>query len=72
MSTKINALREQRNTLAVEIRNMLDNNPGKLWTAEHQKVYDAKLVRSVHATVKEINDEIDFDTMDDIEGFIIS
>jgi HK97 family phage major capsid protein len=39
----IKKLREQRNTLAKEIRSLLDNNPGKTWKPEHQAQYDAKL-----------------------------
>jgi HK97 family phage major capsid protein len=39
----IKKLREQRNTLAKEIRALLDNNPGKTWKPEHQAQYDAKL-----------------------------
>jgi HK97 family phage major capsid protein len=39
----IKNLREQRNTLAKEIRSLLDNNPGKTWKPEHQAQYDAKL-----------------------------
>src|SRR4051812_48462982 len=36
-------MREQRNTLAKDIRSLLDNNPGKEWKPEHQSQYDAKL-----------------------------
>lgn len=39
----IKKLREQRNTLAKEVRNLLDNNPGAKWNDDHQKTYDAKV-----------------------------
>jgi HK97 family phage major capsid protein len=39
----IKKLREQRNTLAKEVRALLDNNPGKEWKPEHQAQYDAKV-----------------------------
>lgn len=35
--------REQRASLAKEVRNLLDQNPGKLWNASHQAAYDAKM-----------------------------
>ena len=38
--SKINALREEKATLAKAVRNSLDQNPGKLWTQDHQKAYD--------------------------------
>lgn len=41
--TKITALREQRTTLAKDIRNLLDNHPGAKWGADQQKTYDANL-----------------------------
>ena len=37
---KISEMREHRASLAKEARNLLDNNPGKLWTKEHQAKYD--------------------------------
>ena len=39
---KINQLRAQRSELAREVRNLLDQNPGTKWAAEHQAAYDAK------------------------------
>lgn len=39
----LQALRENRNVLAKEVRNILDNNPGKEWTPEHQSTYEAKV-----------------------------
>lgn len=40
---RINQLREQRTELSREVRNLLDQNPGARWTAEHQTTYDAKM-----------------------------
>jgi HK97 family phage major capsid protein len=39
----IQAMRERRNALAKETRNLLDQNPASTWNADHQKVYDEKL-----------------------------
>ena len=36
------------------------------------KVYEAKVIETVHANIKSINEEVDFDTMDDIDTFIIT
>src|SRR5688572_21399458 len=36
-------MRERRNALAKETRNLLDQNPASTWNADHQKVYDEKL-----------------------------
>jgi HK97 family phage major capsid protein len=41
--SKLNELREQRSTLAKNLRNLLDQNPGKSWTPELQAKYDAGL-----------------------------
>lgn len=41
--SKINELRERRNHLARETRNVLDQNPGATWNADHQKVYDQNM-----------------------------
>lgn len=38
----VQALRERRNTLAKEVRDVLDKNPGGEWKPEHQKTYDDK------------------------------
>jgi HK97 family phage major capsid protein len=38
--SKISELREHRASLAKDARNLLDNNPGKLWTKDHQARYD--------------------------------
>lgn len=43
MTDTIQAMRERRNALAKETRNLLDQNPASTWNAEHQKVYDEKL-----------------------------
>jgi HK97 family phage major capsid protein len=41
--TSIQALRERRAALAKDTRNMLDQNPGATWNAEHQKKYDENM-----------------------------
>lgn len=41
--SKLHELREQRSTLAKNLRNMLDQNPGKSWNAELQAKYDGGL-----------------------------
>lgn len=43
MSKSIQALRERRSALAKETRNLLDQNPGATWTAEHNATYDANM-----------------------------
>lgn len=43
MTDTIQAMRERRNALAKETRNLLDQNPASTWNADHQKVYDEKL-----------------------------
>ncbi len=40
---RIKELRDQRNTLAAEVRNVMDQNPGASWKPEHQATYDTKL-----------------------------
>lgn len=56
--SRINQLREQRSTLAKAVRNALEQAPGKLWTAEHQKTYDENLaeIERIDAEVKRIED----------------
>lgn len=55
---RINQLREQRSTLAKAVRNSLDQAPGKLWTAEHQKTYDENMaeIERIDAEVKRFED----------------
>jgi hypothetical protein len=36
------------------------------------KVYEAKIIETIHANIKQLNDERDFDTMTDLETFIIT
>ena len=43
MSKSIQALRERRTALAKETRNILEQNPGATWNAEHQKTYDTNM-----------------------------
>jgi HK97 family phage major capsid protein len=42
MAKSIQALRERRNALAGEVRNILDKHPGAEWKTEHQTEYDNK------------------------------
>jgi HK97 family phage major capsid protein len=49
----LQAERERRNALAKETRNLLDQNPGASWTADHQKQYDEKV-----AEIERIDDGI--------------
>jgi HK97 family phage major capsid protein len=51
--SKLNALREERGTLAKEIRHLVTEGSGK-WTEENQKAYDTKLAR-----IDELDKEID-------------
>lgn len=52
--SRINELREQRSTLAKEVRNLLDQNPGAKWDkATHGVQYDAKM-----AEIEQIDEEI--------------
>jgi HK97 family phage major capsid protein len=53
MKISVNALREQRSALAKDTRNLLDNHPGKLWTAVQQAIYDEK-VEEINRTDSEI------------------
>ena len=50
---RINQLREQRTSLAKEVRDLLDKNRGDQWKPEHQTVYDAKM-----AEIERIDAEI--------------
>lgn len=43
MAQSIQALRERRNALAKEVRDLLDKNPGAEWKPEHQTKYDATM-----------------------------
>lgn len=40
MAFNLQAERERRNALAKDTRNLLDQNPGATWNADHQKKYD--------------------------------
>lgn len=51
--SKINQLRERRNTLAKDTRNILDQNPGATWAADHQTKYDTNM-----AEIERIDGEI--------------
>jgi len=68
MTNKITAMRERRNALAKDTRNLLDQNPGANWNAEHQKKYDentAEIVRidaelDRHQKILDLEAERDF------------
>lgn len=50
----ITAERERRNALAKDTRNIMDQNPGATWNAEHQKKYDENI-----AEIERIDASID-------------
>lgn len=54
----IQALREHKNALVQDLRNMLDQNPGDKWTKELGQKYDAGLdeIDRCDAEIKRIND----------------
>lgn len=72
MSSKINALREQRTALAKEVRNLLDQNPGKSWAAEHQSQYDAKMtdIERIDGEIDRIQKAADLDAENRVEDAI--
>lgn len=51
--SKISEMREHRASLAKEARNLLENNPGKLWTKEHQAKYEGLMgdIEAVDASI---------------------
>lgn len=61
--SKINALREQRTALARECRDLLEKFPGKTWTAEHTKSYDAKIeeIGEIDASIARFQKQADID-----------
>jgi HK97 family phage major capsid protein len=70
--SKINALREQRTALAKEMRDLLDKNPGKMWTADHNKIYDAKVaeIGQIDAEIGRIQKQADIDADNAVETAI--
>lgn len=72
MSSKINALREQRTALAKEVRNLLDHNPGKSWNAEHQSNYDAKMtdIERIDGEIERIQKAADLDAENRVDAAI--
>lgn len=54
MSKSIQALRERHDALAKEVKNIVDQNPGATWNAEHQATYDAKMgeIETVRAEIR--------------------
>ena len=71
--SKINALREQRSALAKETRNLLDNNPGKMWTAEHGKLYDEKVdeINRVDAEIGRMQKQADLEAENAVTDAIV-
>jgi HK97 family phage major capsid protein len=61
--SKINALREQRTSLAKTVRNLLDQNPGKNWKPEHQTQYDEHMneIERIDAEIGRLQKAADLD-----------
>lgn len=72
MKTSVNALREQRTALAKETRSLLDNHPGKAWTAVEQKIYDEKVddINRIDAEITRMQKQADLDADTALEGVI--
>ncbi|GAB3388135.1 phage major capsid protein [Lysobacter fragariae] len=64
MSKSIQALRERRSALAKETRNLLEQNPGATWSAEHQKTYDANMeeIGRIEAEITRLEQVMALDT----------
>lgn len=71
--SKVNALREQRSALAKEMRNLLDQHPGKLWTATQQTTYDEKIaeIERIDNEVKRTQKQMELDADNAVESAII-
>lgn len=63
MSESIQAMRERRNALAKETRNLLDQNPGATWAAEHQQKYDENVaeIERIDASIERRQKILDLD-----------
>lgn len=63
MSQNIQALRERRNALAKDARNLVDQNPGASWTAEHTAKFDAisDEITRIDAEVERTQKALDMD-----------
>ena len=59
----IQALRERRSALAKELRNVMDQNPGATWNAEHQKKYDENMgeIERIDADISRRQKVLDLD-----------
>lgn len=70
MSKSIQALRERRSALAKETRNILDQNPGATWNAEHQKTYDTNMeeIGRIEAEIDRHQRIMDLDADREIEN----
>lgn len=58
MSKSIQALRERHNALARELNNLLEQNPGATWNAEHQAQYEEKMgeIERIRAEIRRLED----------------
>ena len=64
MSKALKDLRERRTALALETRNLLEQNPGATWNKDHQSKYDENI-----AEIERIEGEIDrHQKMNDIDA----
>jgi HK97 family phage major capsid protein len=72
MKISVNALREQRSALAKETRTLLDNHPGKLWTAAQQTIYDEKVddINRLDAEIGRLQRQADIDAENALEAVI--
>lgn len=70
MSKSIQALRERRTALAKETRNILEQNPGATWSAEHQKSYDGNMeeIGRIEAEIDRHQKIMDLDAEREIEN----
>lgn len=70
--TKIQQMREQRAALAKELHALIDSTDGKVWSAENQATYDAKMaeIDALDASIKRLVDVQDKLTGDNVAGDI--
>jgi HK97 family phage major capsid protein len=63
MSESIQAMRERRNALAKEARNLHENTPAASWDTKSQEVYDAKIdeIGRVDAAIKRHDEVLNLD-----------
>lgn len=72
MKTSVNALREQRTALAKDTRSLLDNHPGKLWTAAQQTIYDEKVdeINRIDGEISRMQKQADLDADNALDTLI--